>query len=326
MKYVIILIFILILVKIYCIKKKKTILELIHPDWFKHATRFPEYAFPCQKNCTRYYDDIKKGFSHVENKKIVFGGLCINIHDKIPDLIKRIEQLGSFFKEYKFVVFENDSTDGTRELLEQYDNVILVPCGTEDEEEDKNCKLNEKPAVSHGSSSSKRMEKMSNYRNRLLKFIIEYFNNYDYVCFMDLDLVGSIDIRGFIHSFGYQWDCISAQGLHGVLGIPMYYDTFAYKDENLHVNSGNKMNMTTISIKASRHKVGDLPYKVKSGFGGLAIYQMDSIRNIDYTPKDGNYSQCDHIFLHDNMIDHGFDKIYINPNMLILVGLVGSQG
>ena len=64
--------------------------------------------------------------------------------------------------------------------------------------------------------------------------------------------------------------------------------------------------------------------KTTSSFGGLAIYKMEIFNNnINYTPIDDVYI-CEHIILSDNMIRNGYDKIYINPNMIILVGVQGD--
>jgi len=291
----------------------------MRPGWFEDVTKFPEHDFPCRVNCEEYNSTIQIGFETMRTKRIVFGGLCMNSREKVPDILKRIKHLGSYFKEYAFVVFENDSSDGTREELEKY-GVTLVPC-----HEDSNCKLKQKGAVQHGATSEMRMKKMADYRNRLINCISEKYGTYDCVCILDLDIVGPVDVRGFAHSFGSynQWDCISAQGLNGTTltcGFPLYYDALAYSNSTLKFSY---LNMFLIFLMATSYKVGDSPYRVNSGFCGLALYKMKALQNADYTPKDGKYI-CEHVILHKNMIDQGHDKIYINPNMIVLVGAQGD--
>ena len=65
--------------------------------------------------------------------------------------------------------------------------------------------------------------------------------------------------------------------------------------------------------------------KTTSSFAGMAIYKMEIFRNsnINYIPIDDIYI-CEHMILSDNMIRNGYDKIYINPNMKILVGVQGD--
>jgi hypothetical protein len=45
--------------------------------------------------------------------------------------------------------------------------------------------------------------------------------------------------------------------------------------------------------------------------------------NINYTPLDNKFP-CEHIIFHQNMINNNFTNIYINPNMLVLVGHQGN--
>lgn len=320
--FVLFIFMVFVCVEQYCRRNKKTLLEVLHPDWFEDVTRFPEYAFPCTKNCKHYERTLQNGRLKMEDTRIIIAGLCINIEHKVPKLLKRLKHLGSHFKDYECVIFENDSSDNTRRLLTQVEKVHLVPCS-----EDLQCKLNEKSAISHGSLSEKRMMKMTEYRNRLLSYIKYRFSDYDCICMTDLDIDGPIDIRGLAHSFGLYdtWDTISAYGLSGMtltLGITFYYDSFAYKDEHLDVGISNSHRLP-IFLKTKMYNVGDAPYRVHSGFCGLALYTMDAIRNVDYTPTDGEY-KCEHITFHKNMMKQGFDRIYINPNMLVLVGAQGD--
>lgn len=306
----------------YCRRNKKSLVEHLHPDWYKDVTVFPEYAFPPKVNPVEYKTIIDRGRVQMSRTRILFAGLCINIEKKVPFLLKRLKHLGGFFKDYQCVIFENDSTDKTRELLSNVDRVHLVPCS-----EDRNCKLKQASAISHGTYSEKRIVKMTDYRNRLLNYIKTKFSDYDCVCILDLDIDGPIDMRGIAHSFGLYktWDSISAHGLGGgtlSLGFPFYYDNLAYKDDYFSLGT-SKLNALPIFFKTNSYRVGDFPYKVRSGFCGLALYTMEALRNVDYTPKDGKYI-CEHVSLHTNMIDQGFDKIYVNPNMLILVGAQGD--
>ena len=309
--FILCIICIILTVEYVCRRKQKSLLEVVHPDWFEDVTKFPEYAFPCKKNCTEYHSSVKSGLRTMKSKKVVIAGLCINIESKIDKLVDRVKHLGSFFGDYKFIVFENDSSDNTRVLLKE-NGAILIPC-----EEDANCKLKARKAVSSGTFSRDRMFKMTDYRNRLLKFINNNYSEYDTVCFMDLDLDGPIDIRGVAHSFSLYdtWDSISAHGLNGIsitFGLPVYYDVIAYKN---YLSSGY--------ISPNFYSIGDFPYKVQSGFCGMAFYKMNIIKKVDYTPKDDNYI-CEHITFHKNMINNGFDNIYINPNMLLLSGTQGD--
>jgi hypothetical protein len=324
------LLMIIALVEQWCRIYKKSLIELLYPRYFADVTRFPEADFKCSSDttCKQYDMIVERGYQKMKATKIVFTGLCINIEKKMPSLKKRLEFLGGFFEDYKIVIFENDSTDNTRALLLEWQksnpNVYILPCP-----EDPDCKLKNKPAVSHGMFAEARMKKMADFRNRLLRAIRERNQEADCVCMMDLDIVGPISMDGVAHSFGLyeDWDSISGYGKTGLVvtgGMSVYYDYLAYKDEKFDINQ-NKSHIVPIFLKCLKHKRGDMPFKVLSGFAGIAFYKMHVINaGVTYTPKDGKYI-CEHIILHNNMIDMGFDRIYINPNMLVLIGPQGPK-
>ena len=63
---------------------------------------------------------------------------------------------------------------------------------------------------------------------------------------------------------------------------------------------------------------------VDNAFGGLTIYKMSSIKDVDYTPKDGKYI-CEHTIFTNNMKAKGFNKFYINPKLIFLMGKQGAD-
>jgi hypothetical protein len=332
----IILLIILLVLEQYCRRQNKSFLEILNPSWFEDVTKFPYNAdsFKCIKNCNDYNNKVQSGYHIMKNKTLVIAGLCININsdNKIDTLKKRIEHLGSFYKDYRCIIFENDSTDGTRELIKdiciQNNKFILMDCP-----EEPNCKLNTLVARDHGMFSQHRMKKMSDYRNRLLDYIKQKYNYFDCVAFMDFDIKGPISIDGVAHSFGTynEWDTISSFGIMGpvfTFGSPYYYDCLAYKDIDDKYNfNENVFDFIPIILSMNKYQIGDKSFQVKSGFCGLAFYKMyvfNDTRNINYTPKDNNYI-CEHILLHNNMIENGYDKIFINPNMIVLVGTQGNS-
>ncbi len=325
LKHIIIFILILLLIEFFCRSQKKTLIELMNPEWYNDVTIFPQKDFKCKRNCDEYYSRIDYGYKIMKTKKVIFGGLCINIADKIDDLEKRFIYIGNYFNDYKVIIFENDSADGTRDLLKELckknDKFELIEC-----EEATDCIFKTEGASEHGIFSSNRMEKMVFYRNKVLKKIKKY-NDFDCFCIIDLDLGGPISIDGIAHTFSHykDWDAISANGLNGItlsLGNPIYYDYLAYKDDNIDTEK-RKLDYLPMFYQVNKFKVGDSIKKVKSGFAGMSFYKMEILdKDIDYTPSNNVY-KCEHIIFHENMIKNGYDKIYINPNMLLLSGPQG---
>jgi hypothetical protein len=322
---IIVCIIIFFIIENYCRHQNKTLLEVIKPNWF-NTTSFPYKDFPCKINCNNYYNVINKGYNIMKNKKVVLSGLCINIEKKIDKLKIKLEQLGNLFLDYKIVIFENDSNDNTRKLLldwsEENNNVHIIRCV-----ENEYCILKNDTAITHGTFSELRMKKMINYRNRIIDYINNNFMNYDCVCSIDIDFNGPINLNGVAHSFSVYdtWDSISANGLTGItlsLGQPVYHDFIAFEKNNIDIEK-NIIDIYNV-FRETRKDIGSDLIPVKSAFGGFAIYKMYIYNSgINYTPYDNIY-KCEHKIFHDNMRNNGYNRIFINPNMIILMGLQGE--
>lgn len=329
--YVLLFLFcVLFTIERFCRWQEKTFLEILRKEWFEDVTRFPVKDFQCKVNCEKYNQLVSDGYDVMKGKRLIIAGLCINIEKKADILRKRIEHLGSFFDDYKCVIFENDSSDKTRAILKNFanenPNIILLDCPESTE-----CKLKTKSAVKDGVVSANRMKKMANYRNRLITHIQENYSDYDCVCFLDLDIKGPISIDGVAHTFGNYgaWDSVSAFGITGVsflLGHQIYYDVLAFNDGDLVFDEQNVwLNAAFVVKRLNKCKIGDDLIPVLSGFCGMAFYTMDVINSgVDYTPKDGVF-KCEHLIFHDNMRNKNFSNIFLNPNMVLLAGAQGDS-
>jgi hypothetical protein len=118
------------------------------------------------------------------DKTIIFAGLARDIETKIEKNIRNCATLGSFFKSYKIIVFENDSVDKTRTILEKMalenPNILLIDCvGTN------GCKFQETKLYDYGIMNENRIDRMAYYRNIYLSVIYKQFPTYDYMCMID---------------------------------------------------------------------------------------------------------------------------------------------
>jgi hypothetical protein len=83
---------------------------------------------------------------------------------------------------------------------------------------------------------------------------------------------------------------------------------------------------TEESIKAAQYrwaflKAGMPPIRVASAFGGLAIYRREAIEGCRYgvllNDNEKVESRAEHYFFHRQMAERGFDKLFVNPSMIV---------
>jgi hypothetical protein len=322
-KYIfILLILILILLEIVCYTNNKTFHEILNPNDYDILFNEEKYA-PKNVDIKLYNETVNNGFNVMKKTKLVIGGLFQNSAHVFEKLKKRLNNLSNYFYDIQIVIFENDSHDNSRLLLlnweNEQDNVHIIKC-----KENNYCLLKTVTAKDHGSLSEGRMKKMINYRNIVKKYIDLNFSNYDYFMVLDTDTSGFFSLNGLAYSFGTNkhWDAISSYGLVGLVftfGNLIYYDLISLSN-NLDPFFTLELLKTYVYVN-SKHS--DL-IPIKQAFGGLTIYKMSSVKNADYSPRN-NCNKCEHTVLLDNMRSNGYDKFYINPHLIFLVGHQGKD-
>jgi len=99
----------------------------------------------------KYYETYENN----ENKKklkqynVIFAGTCKNVETTIEDILNYIDECGKKFNNYFVIIYENDSTDKTVDLLL------------------KNKKENYKYIIEHD-NDPRRTARLSNGRNKIL--------------------------------------------------------------------------------------------------------------------------------------------------------------
>ncbi len=321
---------------LYLMNPKKNLHQWVYPKLY--GSVFNDASFPPLVNIDEYYDTVKRGYDKMKETRLMVGGLCKNNASSLPVFFARMMHWSQFFKSMRVVLFENDSVDDTRQVIRQWqqanpDFIYLIPCPND-------CRMNLPDAVSTGSFSMERMQKMAMFRNKLLAYAKSHRHKFDTLSMIDVDLCGPVSMDGMAHSFGLQeslqWDCISSYGLSGLTASGnqlVYYDSLAYKElpteHAVRVTfSANdsilKSSLTTLRL--SFVKRGAPVWAVASGFCGMALYQMSSIESSDiWYDESGTSTTCEHITFHERMSRRGHNKHYVNPNMILLAGLQGKE-
>ena len=260
-----------------------------------------------------------------ERMRNSFVSICSIVRDCESNLkknIPKIEYLRSLFKESEIVIFENDSIDNTKKILDnwarEYNNVHIFTdtIGSTTIPSKRSIKGNPYYSIS-------RIEKMVLYRNKYMNFLNTHGVKRDFVIIIDLD-ISDFEIDGIVHSFGTttDWDCISANGTSISSKFRrQYHDSYALieydKLDQIQTEESIKLNR----IRFSFLRQGMPLLHVDSAYGGLAIYKWVSVKDIYYSCLLNNdiRVQCksEHVGLHKTMKEKGYNKIFINPTLRV---------
>jgi hypothetical protein len=238
---------------------------------------------------------------------VIFCCTVRNIESYVVNGLKNIDLCGKKFNDYAVIIYENDSKDKTRDLLNKYK------------------KNNYYYMFEDNITEPHRTMRIANGRNKILDKIkeINKDNYYQYMVMLDLDNIN--ESGTFVSSietcFKYNdWDVLTGNQ------SDTYYDLWALRKngdmeydcwkklKELEPNSDNEY-----AYVHSKQKVY-LPNQllpVDSAFSGIAIYKLSSIPDTcRYIGKyDDGDELCEHVEFNKCIKKNG-GKIYINTSFL----------
>lgn len=246
---------------------------------------------------------LAKGIDEMKKHKVVIAGITRNNAPDLHIMIKTIEHIGGFFADYRVVLFENDSNDGAKEIL---NNWKLA-----------NSKIN---ILSENYNIQKRPNNkfLAMARNKYISAIqAEEYKEFDIVLLIDMDMSFGVDIRGIQDSFAKidAWDGVCSNGIFKSTGE--MWDAFAFRSAEFPNRFPEHVYLTLAKELEQIQKVypaGSNLVPVYSCFGGMAIYKKSAILNCEY---DSINEDCEHVAFHQCAINKNRMRMFMNPNQMI---------
>ena len=228
--------------------------------------------------------------------KVILCGVVKNVEKNIEKNIEHCIETGKLFQDYKIIIYENNSTDDTKNILSRYsDRAEII---TEDIPYD-TIKSNSKiwtATFRTGSDHPCRIEQICNARN---KVISEYnkpeYDDYHYIIWIDLDS-GGWDLEGIKNSFDRkdEWDAVFAGCNH--------YDHYALRlDPTITITDDYYKNISQYNeiFCMGPETLGETYWKLReqyninfnnmkqlipvySAFNGLGIYKKELFKENKY--------------------------------------------
>ncbi len=246
---------------------------------------------------------LKLGREEMANHKLIIVGISRDNARDLPIMIKHIESIGSFFKDYRVIIFENDSTDGTKLGLDNW--------------QINNSKVK---IISKTYNNQKRpgYKFLAEIRNLYLDALeAKQYKQFDLVMMLDMDMAYGIDIRGIEDSFSTfnPWDAVCSNGIYNQAGN--MFDIYAFKNKEFTDRPSNnqfKYWFWTAYWGKKIYPIGTPLVPVDSCFGGLSFYKKEFIKACRYDSIDDD---CEHLSFHQCLKDKHHGRMLMNPSQVI---------
>jgi hypothetical protein len=252
----------------------------------------------------------------IGSKSIIIAGCCRNVENFITQNLNIINLIGEQFSKYQVLIYENDSTDATRQIL--YDRK----------------KSNYEYIFEDNINIQKRTERIAYCRNKLINKIYKDYTEYDYVLFVDMDdvlasgklveTIGSCFMYNsdqwdgmFANSSSYYYD-IWALRKKGYLESDVWNNVYTLQKVGIEYQQAVDKCVTTYQIN---YPIDSKLLPVISAFGGAGLYKLSTLlklkpqyKGVEETHINGMI--CEHVPF-NQLLNLAKAKLYINPRMLV---------
>ena len=188
-----------LLLVLVAFKGKGTLHERLCPELYSRP-KFPEDRFP-PKDSGDFQEKTARGYETMKGLFVVICGITKDAAETLPLMIRRIERTGRCFKDYRVVIFENDSEDRTPGLLRtsEAENARVTVLSES---------IRSLPLFSRG-----RFERLAYCRNRYRDHIRQArdLDGLDHILVVDIDIRGGWSLDGIASSFAAAgWDAMAS--------------------------------------------------------------------------------------------------------------------
>ena len=257
-----------------------------------------------------YAESVRWGRRYASENTVAIVAICRNAMPWLPQTLRLIEETGAMFRECSCFIYENDSTDDTKDVLTAWSDGIRRHVSIND---------NGRPHLNY-TTAPVRTHALAEYRTACQRFVMNG-DQPDYVIVLDTDPWGGWSVDGVATSIYHMTGDHSLYGLAAYSwaesqgGTPIHYDAFAAR-----LNHWRQRDQQW--FHHWHPPVGSPPVEFRSAFGQMAVYRASRFIQGTYRGDD-----CEHVCLHRSIevaasLDEGdyykgpnYTRLALNPSM-----------
>lgn len=259
-----------------------------------------------------YVGYCNAGAATAKESKLAVLAIARNAMPHLPNTLGLLDELFPMFGSSVMYVYENDSTDDTAAVLDEFAATrpnVVVEHETLGEPDTRGFQPD-------------RTTRLARCRNRCLDWLAT--SDADYALVLDVDPHGGFSPDGILNSVAWLQENPGAGGMasfslffrrgEGDDIEVAHYDAWAMRlnwwEDRKRINSG------MVWAHSLMPPVGSPPIPMNSAFGGACLYRTKALLSARYSGigVDGQ-PDCEHVALHHQMRQAGW-QLYLNPGSL----------
>ena len=272
-----------------------------------------------------YWSRREHGNDVLHNSKIAVVGLARNCESSLRNNLARAAMLTGGAVDYRLLIVENDSTDGTKDVAKEYCEII----GDKGHAITRDLGRKSRPAEFAGP----RTVELAEYRSECQEWVRRNFDEADYVIVIDWDAMGGWIHNGAMTGLSY---LATEQDAYGVASVSLtQHPMKTYNQQTQEVSDTlNWLHYDCWALRLNSYwddyssgqggwkhswlpPVGSPPVRVMSAFGGFAIYKAEQFLKGSYSGED-----CEHVCFHRSIQETGGGGLYLNPSQRTVMNVI----
>jgi hypothetical protein len=237
-----------------------------------------------------YSEAVSFGREIAASSSVILVAICRNAMPWLSFTLRQVEETGGMFRDWSAFIFENDSHDGTQDVLREWHD---------GGQRSVSLNKNGRPHLNHTTARA-RTEALAEYRSAC-QDEVRRRGGADYVIVFDADPWGGWSVDGVATSLPWidaEKYAVMASYSHcelsdGAKVLQAQYDAFAAR-LNHWTHSGDAQEQGW--FHHWRPRIGSPPVRFNSAFGQLAVYRGDVYLRGRYGGED-----CEHVTFHRSL-------------------------